>query len=240
MITADVQQLEAGSEVKLYILDMNVLGGGILRFHGHLEDGPIIWKGDSYEPWAISGEGFEVSGTGQAPQPKLVVGNIGRDAEGNPLPNIISSMCEALQDLVGTTVYRISTYRKYLDAVNFPEGNPSADPTQEFMDSWVVSRKSESLQEIVTFQLKSPLDFRNKKLPGRQVVADVCLWIEISGYRGPDCGYTGPMYDVKDNPTTDPVRDSCAGYLSSCKRRHGQNSELPIGCFPAADRVRGY
>ena len=240
MITEDVQKLNPGAEINLYALDLSPVGGGFLRFHGHMQDDSIIWNGEAYTPWAIHAEGFEVTGTGQPPQPKLAVGNIGTDAEGNPLPNVISSMCEALQDFVGCKVIRIQTYSKYLDAANFPGGNPSANPNEAFVDTWTIAKKVESVQESVTFQLRSPMEFNNQKLPGRQVVADVCQWIEISGYRGPDCAYNGPMYDIKDQPTTDPVKDSCAGYLSSCKRRFGENEELSIGCFPTADRLRGY
>ena len=240
MITQDVQQLTPGNEIILFRLDLTNLGGGVLCFHGHLENGPIYWKGQQYDPWTIRAEGFEVTGTGQAPQPEVTVGNIGVDQDGNPRSGVISSICDSLQDLVGAEVYRIKTYSKYLDAVNFTEGNPSADPTQEFVESWLIGRKVDANPETVTFSLKSPMEFRRAVLPSRKIVADYCQWIEISGYRGPDCGYTGAMYTVDDKPTNDPVKDVCGGTLTSCKRRFGQYSELPIGCFPTADKVRGY
>ncbi|ECI3890345.1 phage minor tail protein L, partial [Salmonella enterica subsp. enterica] len=36
-----------------------------------------------------------------------------------------------LQSLVGASVVRHQVYRMFLDAVNFSDGNPDADPEQE-------------------------------------------------------------------------------------------------------------
>ena len=77
------------------------------------------------------------------------------------------------------------------------------------------------------------------QLPRRQIVANVCMWLMIGGYRGPNCGYTGAaMFDREDNPVADPSLDKCGGRLSSCKCRFGTNNPLPFGSFPAADLVR--
>ncbi|MCG7087634.1 phage minor tail protein L, partial [Pseudomonas aeruginosa] len=44
-ITADDQALEPGALVRLFDLDCTGFGGEMLRFHGHLQQGPIHWQG---------------------------------------------------------------------------------------------------------------------------------------------------------------------------------------------------
>ena len=128
MITADIQALTPGSMVQLFELDATGIGGAVQRFHGYAQAGIIWWQGKEYAPWAIEAEGFARSGTGPQPAPTLRVGNIGQDAQGSPLPGVISALCLALGDLVGARIIRRRTLGKYLDARNFSGGNPSADP----------------------------------------------------------------------------------------------------------------
>lgn len=127
-INADVQKLELGALVELFELDASEIGGAVQRFHSYTQVGPIYWQGKQYDPWAIQAEGFEQVGEGQQPSPTLRVGNIGQDEKGNPLAGVISALCIHLDDLVGARVVVRRTLGKYLDAANFPEGNPTADP----------------------------------------------------------------------------------------------------------------
>lgn len=114
MITADAQQLEPGGRVTLYELDASSFGADQLFFHQHLQSGVIWWQGQEYGAWPIKTEGFARNGD-QQPMPKLSVSNIdGR----------ITALCLMFGDLVGAKVIRRQTLVKYLDAANFPEGNP--------------------------------------------------------------------------------------------------------------------
>lgn len=124
-INDDVQGLSPGALVTLYELDLRDIGGDVMRFHGY-QTGPVKFQGKTYSPWAIAAEGFERTGEPQQPMPTLSVGNIGKDANGEPIAGVISSLCYALQDLVGATVTRRRTFSKYLD------GRPTADPLAEF------------------------------------------------------------------------------------------------------------
>ena len=242
MITADIQTLEPGGEVKLYELDLTPLGGDLLRFHGYQQAENIIWKGESYGPWAIEADGFERDGRGSLPSPTLRVGNIGQTAEGLFVPGAITSLCRQFDDLVGARFTRIRTLTKYLDAANFPEGNPTANPDEEMpREIWIIECKLSANAQTVEFELRSALDFSGQRIPGRQILANSCGWLTRGGYRGPYCGYTGSaMFDLDDNPVTDPTLDKCSGRLSSCKLRHGEFNELPYGGQPAADLLRGY
>lgn len=243
MILADVQKLTPGNLITLYEVDCRAIGGDVERYHNHT-DSAITWQGHQYLPWAIEAEDFERTGEPQQPQPTLRVGNIGTDQNGEPITGVVSALCLALGDLKGATLVRKRTFAKYLDAVNFDGGNPTASPTEHLPDErWLISQKSEENPQFVTFVLSSPLQFDGAQLPSRQIIANVCGWLikaaPEGGYRGAWCGYTGPaMFTKEGKPTPDPSLDRCGGCLSDCVLRHGKNKPLPYGGFPSADRVR--
>jgi lambda family phage minor tail protein L len=146
-----------------------------------------------------------------------------------------------LDDLVGARLVRHTTLGKYLDAVNFADGNSQADPGEEFpLDIWFIEQKTSETNDEVDFELSSALDFNEVQLPGRQIIANVCTWLTKGGYRGPYCGYTGAaMFDRDGNPVSDPALDRCSGQLSTgCKPRFGEYQVLNFGSFPAADLIR--
>lgn len=230
-LLADIQTLEPGGRVTLYELDATLIGGELQRFHGYAQTGPIWWQGEAYQPWPIQAEGFELDGSGSGSGPRLSVGNVGGS---------ITALCLYLDDMVGAKLTRRQTLARYLDAANFAEGNPEADPAEEFPPSvWFIECKTDEDAETVSFELSSPLDFDGVQLPGRQIVANVCGWLTKGGYRGPNCGYIGPpVADENDIITTDAALDRCGGRVRSCKLRFGEHGELPYGSFPAAGLVR--
>lgn len=118
--------------------------------------------------------------------------------------------------------------------------HPTADPNEHFPDEiWFIERKVAETKEMVEFELATAIDLNGEVLPGRQIMSNVCTWLLRGGYRGPYCSYTGSAYfDINDNPVDDPGQDVCAGLVRSCKRRFGENNELPYGGFPAAGLVR--
>ncbi|WP_186060992.1 phage minor tail protein L [Burkholderia gladioli] len=218
-ITADIQQLEPGSLVELFEVDCTSIGGDLLRFHGHLQSASIWWQGNEYKAWPIQATGFEHTSDAQQPEPKLTVGNVN---------GTISALCVFLADLAGAKVRRRRTLVKYLDAVNFPGGNPTADPSEEMAtELWYIEQKSSETNVQVEFTLSSALDFGGQQLPRRQIV-QIC---QID-YRGPYCGYTGTAYfDVNDQPVTDPALDRCSKRISGCECRFGVNEPLSISGF---------
>lgn len=230
MITQDIQGLEPGEKVELFELDATGIGGDFFRFHGY-QASEIWWQGKEYSAWPIQAEGFARSGEAQQPVPILSLGNV----DGS-----ISALCAYFDDLVGARLYRHTTLGKYLDARNFPDGNPTADPNEAFpSELWYIEQKKSESNDIVQFELSSALDFNGVQLPRRQIVANVCWWLSTGGYRGPYCGYTGQAcFDKNDKPVTDPRLDQCGGRLSSCQCRFGEHNPLPFGSFPAADLIR--
>lgn len=219
-ITADIQQLEPGRLIELFEVDCTGIGGDMLRFHEHLQTGSIWWQGNEYKPWPIQVSGFKRTSDAQQPTPTLTVGDIN---------GTISALCVYLDDLVGASVRRRRTLSKYLDAVNFPDGNPTADPDAEmFPEIWRVEQKSNEQPGLqVEFTLASPLDFGGQQLPARQIVS-ICQW----KYRDANCGYAGTAYfDANDQPVTDPALDRCSMKTSGCECRFGVNNPLPFGGF---------
>ncbi|MCZ5701939.1 phage minor tail protein L [Escherichia coli] len=74
----------------------------------------VTWQSRQYQAYPIQGSGFEMNGKGSAARPTLAVFN---------LHGMITGMAEDLQSLVGGTVVRRKVYARFLDAVNFVNGN---------------------------------------------------------------------------------------------------------------------
>ncbi|WP_455923266.1 phage minor tail protein L [Pseudomonas putida] len=226
-IFEDIQKLEAGLYVELFELDLTALSGDVYYFHGYTRVGTITWQGVEYSPWPIKVEGMGMTGEGQQTNPTLSVGNVS---------GFITALCSTYQDLVDAKLVRHRTLGRYMDAVNFPEGNTEADPAEYFADDlYTIDQKQSADDELAVFVLKSPLIATDRKLPGRQIVANCCQWLSIGGYRGVYCAYTGPGYFTDDDqPTDDPAQDMCSGTLTGCKLRFGENNQLRYGSFPSA------
>lgn len=244
-LISDLQVLEPGSEVLLFELDGSDYGADILRFHGHsipqtqadliaagvnadqLPAKSIWWQGKEYGAWPMQIDGIEANGDGTAVRPTLAVGNVnGR----------ITALCLAFDDLLQFKLTMRHTLVRYIDAVNLPAGNAEADPTQESIEVWYIDQKTNEDGETVAWELASPGDVGGESI-GRQMTT-LCHWSLTGGYRGPNCGYTGPYFDKDGNPTADPELDECNGLLTKgCEPRWGANNELPFGGFPAVSLI---
>ncbi|WP_263225342.1 phage minor tail protein L [Pseudomonas alabamensis] len=240
-----IQALEPGSEVLLFELDGSEFGAGVLRFHGHaiphtpeqlaaagdaadqLPARPIWWQGQLYSAWPMELTGIEANSDGTAVRPTLTVGNV----EGR-----ITALCLAFDNLLEFKLTLRHTLARYLDAANYPEGNPEADPSEEALDVWYIDQKVSENGTTVAWELASPGDVGGETI-GRQMT-QLCHWAMTAGYRGPDCGYTGPAYDLEGEPTDDPARDQCNGCLDSgCVVRFGPGNPLSFGGFPAVSLI---
>ncbi|BEB30511.1 hypothetical protein VEE44_23150 [Escherichia coli] len=115
---------EQSASVVLWEIDLTEVGGERYFFcNEQNEKGePVTWQGRQYQAYPIQGSGFEMNGKGSAARPTLTVSN---------LHGMITGMAEDLQSLVGGTVVRRKVYARFLDAVNFVNGNSEADPEQE-------------------------------------------------------------------------------------------------------------
>lgn len=229
-ITSEIQKLEPSAIVELFEVDASGIGGTVLRFHAGTNglSQTVFWQGNAYTPYPVQASGFDFSGTGQLPRPKLQVANI---------TGAITALVLNYDDMLGAKVTRRRTLAKYIDAVNFPSGtNPTADPTAEFApDIFFIDRKASETRDMVEFELAAAFDLSGVQLPRRQIIQNVCVW----KYRGTECGYTGTLYfNAADAPVVSSTADVCGKRLTSCKARFGQNAELPFGSFPSAGLVK--
>ena len=248
-LNSDYQKLEPGNAVRLFSVDGTAFGTGeVLRFHSHnvphteaeivaaggdelkLLAKSIWWQGQEFKAWPCQIEGLEASTSGGSAQPKLSVAN---------LDGSITALCLAYDDLLQAKVTIHDTLAQYLDARNFPGGNPTADGTQEKQQVWYIDAKTSETSEVVEFALSSPMDLQGLMIPTRQLHS-LCTWCIRNKYRtGDGCDYAGTRYfDKNNNPVDDPSRDECNGTLTACKLRFGEGNELPFGGFPGTSLIR--
>lgn len=220
-ISATLQKLspDSGAVVLLYEIDATEKGGDVYRFHDGLNrklGQGVIWAGQMYSSRPILVTGFDQVSDSSPSRPRMLISNV------DP---VISTLLRSLEDWSGVKVIRRRTFERYLDAENFPAGNPNANPAIEFPpDIYWIDRKVMESKVQVEFELTCPIDFKGLKLPRRQVIANICPLI----YKGPECGYIGPL------PTCDKGLTTANG----CREHFGVDAEYPYGGFPAATRTR--
>lgn len=197
--------------------------GELFRFHNGLTQGGqnLVWQGNEYFAYPIKADGFEISGQGPSNRPSLSVSN---------LYGFVTLLAEQFSQGVGAKVTRRQVYATFLDAANFPQGNPKADPMQEVVSYYIIEQLKALNDEAATFELALPAETDNARIPLLMITSDTCVW----RYRSAECGYTGPpVADEQDRPTTDPKKDKCSHCIRGCKLRWGANAILPFGGFPS-------
>ena len=222
-VRSDISQLKPLEIVEMFVYDGSPIGDpNIFRWHPGttpVGSNAITWQGVQYEPFPIETTGFEMTSAGKLPRPTMRASNIG---------GVLGAFLRSVKDGLGAKITRKRTLGKYLDAVNFPGGNPAADPNTYFPDeTFFISRKVSENPLFLEIELAVPFDVAGVQVPWRQVIAGTCQWV----YRGPDCGYDlGPVL----NDPVYPGRDLCGKTLTSCKRRFGELGILPTSAFPAS------
>ncbi|OOF48524.1 phage minor tail protein L [Rodentibacter genomosp. 1] len=225
----DLAKLEQNALIELFEVDLRGLkdsdgmNGELYRFYaGRNEHSqPIVWQGNTYAPFGVKAEGFEMSGQGPSNRPTLTLANIN---------GFLTALCNRFDQCLGAIVRRRLVYMHYLDAVNFTDGNKQADPTQEALSYFVIEQLSSLKRDVAQFTLALPSETDNALIGARMITA-TCGWL----YRGVECGYTGrAVADEKDKPTLDLKKDKCSGLLSGCKLR---NNTRNYGGFVSVNKL---
>lgn len=202
-IVQELQGIAPSAIIELFELRLVAALHGsndVYRFHagvnGKPAAGDIVWAGQTYSAFPVEATGFDWSGTGQLPKPKLVVANVL-----GTLTAILLSVNAITpgNDLLGAKLIRRRTLAKFLDATNFTEGNASVDPTAEFpQEIYYISRKVTESREAVEFELAAAFDLQGVRAPKRRCISNVCQW----NYRDPStCGYARDSYfTAEDKP----------------------------------------
>ncbi|MBJ2785826.1 phage minor tail protein L, partial [Salmonella enterica subsp. enterica serovar Newport] len=147
----ETTKAEQSAKVDLWEFDLTAIGGERYFFCNEPNEKgePVTWQGRQYEPYPIQAQDFEMNGKGPSPRVTLVVSN---------LFGLVTGIAEDLQSLVGASVVRHQVYSKFLDAVNFSNGNPGADPEQEAVARYKVEQLSELDSSTATIILASPAE----------------------------------------------------------------------------------
>jgi len=232
-IASDIQKPDVGEFITLFDLDTTMLGGGVYHFvQAILTQNEVArWRGNAYTPIDIEAEGFEVSGQGTLPTPKLRISNVNK---------AMSAAIIGFGDLLGSHVTRWRTLKKYFDNGSTP------DPNAHFpTDLYVVQRKSAHNKHLIEWELSSVLDYEGQKLPRRQILRDTCThfyryWTGTGfSYAKATCPYSGVNYWNAKGESTTGAFDRCGRRLSDCKLRF-PDGPLPTSAFPGVSRTRIY
>lgn len=158
-ISAHLQRPDLGEYVELFEIDATIIGGTFTYITPNtLGGGNIVWRGNTYIPCPVEGEGFEINKQGAPPRPTLRVSNI------NKL--LLSSVIQ-LGDMVGAKVTRWRTFKQFLD------GEVNADPNAHMArEVYYVYQKTAHNRTQIEWTLRSAMDVENLQLPGRQILRD--------------------------------------------------------------------
>lgn len=158
---------------------------------------PVVFNGITYTPFPIEMSEMAYDGKSTLPRPKITASNVN---------GFISALLLENDDLAGATITRRRVFARFIDAVNFPGSiSPySPDPTAAYPDEpWVINRKISENYQYVQWELVSPLELNQAKLPRRQIIANVCP--PPVKYRDTrTCGYDGlPVADSANRTFVD-------------------------------------
>lgn len=232
-IYSQMQSLEPGQLVELFIIDLSTYGGSNYYFTSSAkETSAIVFQGQTFTPIDFKAEGFETNGSGSLPTPKIQISNTTK---------AISEAVIAYNDLIGCKITRLRTFRNFLD------GELNADPNAMLpADVFIIDRKSVHNKLYIEWELAAAMDQQGRMLPGRQVLRDTCThryraWNPDTGdfdYSKVTCPYAGTGYfTFSGDSTFNPGEDICGKKFSDCKARFG-NQDLPTRAFPGVARVR--
>ena len=180
--------LEPDTIIELYEIDLGE-EDGLYRFHaGKNDTKDIIFDGFTYYSLPIEATDFEVRGDGQLPRPRLTLANP---------QGVFTDVVKRRNDLIGNTIIRKRVYLKFLDNENFPNNlNPYGipDPDSRFDDDmFKINKKTNENKYYLEYELISPLELEEIKIPARIMIANYCPW----RYRGIGCRY-GQRSDYKN------------------------------------------
>ena len=258
MLESDLQKLSVTGLVTLYELDATKLGGGIMRWHGHVshEDWRLIFGYLDKSKYLDKTDTLnaddkqhdlvrrDIIWQGNVYEP-MPIKSDGLEMRGdgkastpslalanniNGIQGAVSALCLHYDDFAGARLTVINTLAKYLDAANFTDGNTQA--ANEYRKQiWYVEQKTSENASAVTFELSNPVDFEGARIPSREITS-FCHWAVNGRYRQSECQYMGTARFTEDGkPTDNPELDKCSGRLSDCRIRN--NSER-FGGFPSS------
>lgn len=192
----DVYRPDLGEEIELFMLDPTPIDSTatVMYFCSSVKHNAAVkWKNKAgsgwvdYTPIPIEAEGFEATGQGTLPRPKIRISNVG--ALGSLVGPLFSVM-QSYDDLLGAKVTRYKTLGKYL------YGNTTQDYDAHWPpDVYLINQKVTQNPLYVEWELAPYFDCQGIKLPKRLVLRDVCQL----RYRVWDSSNSEWIYDDTEN-----------------------------------------
>lgn len=231
LIYKEGSKLSQDALVEMFELDLQKIGYGIFRFSStNTGEGNVMFNGFEYPAIPIKASGFAWDGKGTLPRPSLELA-----AKDLHFLNLVFDA----DDLVGSPVSRIKTFRKFLDDGSQPGTGTSFPP-----DKYVIEKKSSQSRHSLSFELSTELDQQGTKLPKLMILRDTCVHTYryfADGqfqYKKVACPYVGNNFFLKNGEaTTEPSKDACGKRITDCKLRFGENAVLPRMAFPGVARI---
>lgn len=160
----ETTKTEQPARIDLWEFDLTPIGGERYFFCNEPNEKgePVTWQGRQYQPYPVKGDGFEMRGKGPGSRPTVSVSN---------LFGLVTGIAEDLNSVVGARVYRRQVYATFLDAVNFTNGNPHADPEQEVVMFWYIEQLQDLTSIGAKFVLASPVEADGAVIPARTMLA---------------------------------------------------------------------
>lgn len=226
--------------ITLFQLDCTMFKGGQWFYFTSAadRDTEIVWGGQQYSPIPMDATGFEMTTQGAVPTPNVTISNLFGAA---------NSLLDEFKGLLGATLVRILTLRRFLDDGASPD--PAAYITR---DVYVVAQKISHNAAAIVFKLAARIDQEGVMLPRRLVMRDYCshvyrAWVQTDpnnpdvgyfDYSKASCPYSGiSFYDEFERDTT-PSRDQCSRTMRGCQFRFTWPQPLPGRFFPGVGRIR--
>ena len=234
---SELQKINPSSIIELFELELSTALHGIntvYRFHAGSNmdaNGELVWKGNTYQRFPVEADGFEYTGNGQLPRPKIRVSNLLGTITGILLT---VNATTAGNDLNGAKLTRIRTLARYIDDANFDGGsNPygTPDTTAEFpQEIYYLDRKVTENRDVVEWELAAAFDLAGVRAPKRQCINNRCQWV----YRGAECGYTGPPISDGDDVLLEGATDSAEAIAYYAAKEAFEATEQPLANAQAA------
>jgi len=182
-ILKEISELEPSSLIILYELILKDHNTSYFFHSG--ENGynqKIKYLNNEYFFIPVKTDGFDFS-ENSLPRPTLTFDNT---------DSFFGLKTRFFKDFIGYSIKRTKTFVKFLHGDNFPNninpygtGTEISFPTEKF----IINQKTIENDNIIQFELTSPLEKEAAFLPNRKIVFNTCQWRYRSNI---GCGYSGP------------------------------------------------
>lgn len=224
----EIRKLNPGNLIDLYEIDLNPTGINQILYLAPYSDSAgqdLVFQGQTYQAFPVVFSGFEKKGSGAEARPKASVSNYS---------GILSQYLQQADDFVGAKITRKRTLAQYLNT-------STHDESAYVKEVYYIEQKVSEVATMIEFEMSSALDFLDKKLPGRIVIANSCPWSYKSVVAGSSCSWPGTdpskWFDRFGTPVGSASLDVCGKRLSDCKLRFGEANPLDYGGAPTLGRV---